>query len=214
MQKLKYVTHPILKAEGQLVEFIALEVFSIYDTKPNNPHAMVTWSRKTDADSWGSPFVELSGPGTVAPKDAADYAAILRSITTAFEEVKNADTNPDALIVGMDKDGGEHVVVDMRVGRLVGVSKLKEADGKFWKPAGTSVPIIVKAADEEAAVPLVSAAFARQCSNPSVAKPFAKWVEGGCKVVESETGATPDVAPLTGYLTRAQEKKALERKAK
>lgn len=211
MQKLKYITHPAV-TEGS-IETIVLEVFSIYDTKPNAPHAMVMWSRKPDEEAWGSPIVELAPNALVKPLEAADYAAILRSVTTCFEEVKTAETNPDALIVAINRAEGVHVVSDARVGRLVPVASIKEVEGKFWKPAGTSVPIIVKAVDEESAMPLVSAAFARGITNPSVAKPFAKWVEGGCKVEESETGATPDVAPLTGYLTRTQEKKAAERKA-
>jgi hypothetical protein len=210
MQKLKFITHTSHEVKGR--EGISVEVYSIYDTKHTAPHAIITWHRGKDEDSWGDPIVELV-PAAPKPKDAADYAAILRSVTTCFEEVKTAETNPDALLVAIEKAEGVHVTFDARVSRLVPVDSIKEVDGKFWKPAGTSIPIVVKAVDEEAAAPLVSAAFARQASNPFVSRPFMKWVEGGCKVVESETGAAPDVAPITGYLTRSQEKKATERKA-
>lgn len=216
MQKLKFITHavgPVTTPSGGAPEreLIRLELYSIYDTKPDDPHAAITWSRGLKEEVWSKPSVELL-PARVTPAKAGDYAAILRTITAGFEEVTTAETDPDALLVTIERHGGVQVVHDERVGRLVDVAKLKAEDdeAKFWKPTGTSTPISVKASSEEAAVPLVSAAFSKLAGpqHPTVKAAFLKWVEAGMPVAECEDGAVPVAHPAGAYCKRGHQRKA------
>lgn len=192
MQKLKVATHPLAVGQNGTT-FAKVSIFSIYDTKPSDPHAEIHWMKNKTDTKFHSPHVVIV-PENPKPEQAALYAAILRTITKLHEDSHLAN-GPKQLCLDIIAESGFHIVIDNRVDRLIAADRLKIENSKFWGPKDIAVPLSVKADSEEDARPLIAAALSRV---KAVQNSFAKWVSAGMLVVESET-SVPELIPFSVY---------------